>query len=169
MLFKLYEAFAKRKLSAQQVISQLTSRDFRLFWLSAAMIVLAMATIFISLTRGGSISLLIAAALTALVISVKGSFQGRNVLICTMGLASFGCILYLGFDAVYDRLAILRELHDAEGGRWQIAKDIALVWTQFPLFGTGLGTHEMVYPMFDRAPISSLAAHADTEYASIIY
>ncbi|GAH48738.1 unnamed protein product, partial [marine sediment metagenome] len=44
-------------------------------------------------------------------------------------------------------------------------KDIALAWTRFPLFGTGLGTHEVVYPMFDRSTIAGLAAHAENEYA----
>ena len=33
------------------------------------------------------------------------------------------------------------------------------------MLGTGLGTHEVVYPMFDRSTIPMLAAHAENEYA----
>jgi tetratricopeptide (TPR) repeat protein len=82
-----------------------------------------------------------------------------------MALGAFICVLYVGFDAVYDRLATLRDLQDSQGGRFQILKDIALAWTKFPLVGTGLGTHEVVYPMFDRSTIAAIAGHAENEYA----
>ena len=39
---------------------------------------------------------------------------------------------------------------------------------KFPLFGTGLGTHAVVYPMFDRSTIPALAAHAENEYAQLL-
>ncbi|MEJ2705830.1 MAG: tetratricopeptide repeat protein, partial [Sedimentisphaerales bacterium] len=34
-----------------------------------------------------------------------------------------------------------------------------------PAFGTGLGTHQVVYPMFDRSTVAALAAYAENEYA----
>jgi tetratricopeptide (TPR) repeat protein len=82
-----------------------------------------------------------------------------------LALGAFVCVLYVGFDAVYDRLGTLRDLHQAQGGRWQILKDIAVAWTRFPVLGTGLGTHEVVYPMFDRSTVAALASHAENEYA----
>ena len=63
-----------------------------------------------------------------------------------MALGAFICVLYIGFDAVYDRLASLRELH-AYKGRWQILKDLSVSFRRFPVLGTGLGTHEVVYPL----------------------
>jgi O-antigen ligase len=71
----------------------------------------------------------------------------------------------MGFDAVYDRLATLRQLDQAANARWQILKGVATAWTRFPLLGTGLGTHEVVYPMFDRTTIPALVSHAENEYA----
>jgi tetratricopeptide (TPR) repeat protein len=126
---------------------------------------LGAATVFVSLTRGGMVSMLIAAGLTTLVLSSRRSLKGRGWIMALMTLGAFICVLYLGFDAVYDRLATLRQLQEAECGRWQIVKDIAVAWNRFPVFGTGLGTHEVVYPMFDRATIPALASHAENEYA----
>ena len=40
-------------------------------------------------------------------------------------LGSFTCVLCLGFDAVYDRLATLQGV-DAYQGRWQIVEDVAI-------------------------------------------
>ena len=70
-----------------------------------------------------------------------------------------------GFDAVCNRLGTLSDLERAQGGRWQIVANIAVAWMRFPLLGTGLGTHEVVYPEFDRSTISAIASHAENEYA----
>jgi len=165
LLVKLHEAFRQRQVTLPEVAAHLSSPEMRVFWYCAGMIVLGTATMFISLTRGGMVSLLIAGAFTAVLLAAKRSLQGRGWVIASLALCSFIGVLYIGFDAVYDRLATLRDMHDVSAGRGQIVRDIASAWTKFPLVGTGLGTHDVVYPMFDRATISSLASHAENEYA----
>ncbi len=162
---KTHQVLDRRKVSPAVVMEYLSSPDGKRVWGLAAMIVLGAATIFVSLSRGGMVSLMIAAAFTTLVLSWKGSFRGPGWIIAFLALAAFVCVLYIGFDAVYDRLGSLYQLHDAEGGRWQILRDVALAWMRFPVFGTGLGTHEVVYPMFDRSTVAALASHAENEYA----
>ncbi|MHC4539473.1 MAG: O-antigen ligase family protein [Planctomycetota bacterium] len=165
MLVRAHEAFTGKKVSPAVVFEHLGSPAARALWFLAAMIVLGAATIFVSLTRGGMISLFIAAGFTTVVLSSRQSLKSQGWIVALLALGAFICVLYIGFDAVYDRLATLRELRDAEGGRWQILKDIATAWTKFPLLGTGLGTHAVVYPMFDRSTIAALAAYAENEYA----
>jgi len=165
VLVNIHEAFIGKKVTTAVVFEYFSSPESKLIWFLLAMIVFGAATVFISLTRGGMISMLIAGGFITLVISSRQSMKGRGWIIVLMALVAFICVLYIGFDAVYDRLASIRELHEAEGGRWQILKDISLAWTKFPFLGTGLGTHEVVYPMFDRSTISALAAYAENEYA----
>lgn len=164
LLVKLHEHFHEREATVPAIIERLGERDLRVVWYLIGMIILAVATIFLSLTRGGMISLLIAGSVTALILATKRSLKGRGWIMSLMALGAFVCVLYVGFDAVYDRLATMREQHQYEG-RWQIVEDIAVAWTKFPALGTGLGTHEVVYPMFDRSTIPSLASHAENEYA----
>jgi len=118
---------------------------------------------------GQYMNLSIGAALGLIFIRIHEAFKRKKVTAAVvfeyLGSPSAKSTWLLGFDAVYDRLASLRELHQAEGGRWQIVKDISLAWTKFPFFGTGLGTHEVVYPMFDRSTFARLAAYAENEYA----
>ena len=165
IFIRIHEAFTRKKVTAAVVFEYLGSPSAKPTWLLLVMIVLGAATVFVSLTRGGMVSMLVAAGFVTLILSSRHSMKGRGWIMALIALGAFICVLYVGFDAVYDRLASLRELHQAEGGRWQIVKDISLAWTKFPVFGTGLGTHEVVYPMFDRSTITRLAAYAENEYA----
>jgi tetratricopeptide (TPR) repeat protein len=162
---KIHETFARKKVTAAGVFEYLGSPSAKSIWLLLVIIILGAATIFVSLTRGGMVSMFVAAGFVTLVLSSRQSMKGRGWIIALIALGAFICVLYTGFDAVYDRLASLRDLRQAQSGRWQILKDISLAWTKFPVFGTGLGTHEVVYPMFDRSTTAALAAYAENEYA----
>jgi len=162
---KVHEAFTGKRITPLFVFEYLSSHAAKVMWFLVAIIVLCAATVFVSLTRGGMVSMLIAAGFTTLVLSSRKSIKGRGLIMVLMALGAFICVLYIGFDAVYERLETLQKLHETEGSRWQILKDISLAWVKFPIFGTGLGTHEVVYPMFDRSTIAALAAHAENEYA----
>jgi len=162
---KLHETFAGRRSTPAGIIEFLTSRAAKTLWLLPLMMGLCVAAVFVSLTRGGMVSLLAAMGFTTLLLTSRRSLRSHGWIMAVMALIAFTCILYVGFDAVYDRLATLRDLDEAESGRMQILKDIWVVWTKFPVFGTGLGTHLVVYPMFDSSTITALAAHAENEYA----
>jgi hypothetical protein len=165
LLVMLHEVFAEQRVTPREVTDYFRSAEAKKAKLLLAMILLGVVTVFVSLSRGGMIATLIAAAFTTLVLSSQCSLRGRGWIIVLIALGAFSCVLWIGFDQVYDRLATLGDFQSAQCGRWQILKDITLAWTKFPVFGVGLGTHEVVYPMFDRSTIAALAVHAENEYA----
>ena len=164
IMVRVHERFTGKRVTPPVVFEYLSSPSVRVIWLLLAMIIIGAATVFASLTRGGMTSMFIAAGFTALVLSSRQSLKGRGWVMVLMALAAFICVLYIGFDAVCDRLATLQQFSEYEA-RWQLIKDVAVAWTKFPVLGTGLGTHEVVYPMFDRSTIPALAAYAENEYA----
>lgn len=164
IMVKVHEAFSGKKVKPPVAFNYISSPAARGLWLLVAMMIISAVTVFMSLTRGGMISMLIAAGFTTLVLSWRRSLRSQSWVIVLMALGAFICVLYVGFDAVYDRLASLRQFNQYEN-RLQIVKDIAVAWTRFPVLGTGLGTHEVVYPMFDRSTLPALAAYAENEYA----
>lgn len=168
LMVKLQETFTNKKVTPPMVLEYLSSRYSKPLWMLIAIMSMGAATVFVSLTRGGMIAMLIATGFTALVVTAKRSLKGHSWIMVVMALTAFTCVLYIGFDAVYIRLATLRDFHKAESGRLQILKDIAVAWTKFPILGTGLGTHSVVYPMFDHSTITALAAHAENEYAQTL-
>jgi tetratricopeptide (TPR) repeat protein len=165
LCMEVHQVFGHCRLTPLAVADYLSSSGGRVLWGLVGMLVLGTATVFASLSRGGIVSLLIAGAFTTLVLGSRKSLRGSGWVIVLLALGAFICVLYIGFDTVYDRLGTLRDLNRAEGGRWQILRDVAVAWTRFPLMGVGLGTHEMVYPMFDRSTAVTLASHAENEYA----
>lgn len=167
LLAKLSEACAGRTMTPTALTKCINSHSPQLIWFLILAIVLGAATVFVSLTRGGMLSMFAAAAVTAVVLGLRKSSRESGWIVLLAGFAAFMCVVYVGFDAVYDRLASLRQLHQAEGGRWQLLKDVAVVCGRFPLLGAGLGTHEVVFPMFDRSAMPMLATYAENEYAQI--
>jgi len=164
-LVTLREAFVGREVRPDVVAEYFASPEAKRLWALVAFVVLGTSTVFLSMTRGGMVSTLVAGTLTALVLGVSGVTRKSGWIMALLALGAFICVLYIGFDAVYDRLGSLRDLRQAQGGRVQILKDVAVAWTKFPILGTGLGTHEVVYPMFDRSSVPEIASHAENEYA----
>jgi len=163
LLLKLWKAFPQGPVSLAQIVERLSSRQMRAVWYLAGMIVVALASVVLSLSRGGMLSLLIAWSLTIGVLGVKKRLDSWGWIMCALAVGALACVLYVGFDSVYDRLGSLRHLRQYQG-RWQLLRDSARVWATFPLLGAGLGTHAFVYPMFDRSTIPALAAHVENEY-----
>ena len=162
---KIHQEYAHRAVTPAVVAEYLGSPAAAPVWALSAIVAVGAATLFLSLSRGGMISMIVAGAFTAFIGSLRRSLRGSGWIMALLALGAFVCVLYVGFDAVYDRLSAIGGLHDAVGGRWQMVKDIAVAWTRFPAVGTGLGTHQVVYPMFDRSTEPSLAAYAENEYA----
>lgn len=167
LLVRIEEAFRRRKTTPVAVAEFLGSPEARSIWLIIAVIIVGLTTVFLSMSRGGMISMMVAGAFTTLVLASRKSMRGPAWIMALLALGAFVCMLYLSFDAVYDRLGTLGELHQAQGGRLQILRDVTVAWTRFPILGTGLGTHEVVYPMFDRSTIPAIASHAENEYAQV--
>jgi tetratricopeptide (TPR) repeat protein len=162
---KLREDFTGKRITPPLVFDYFSSPSSKILWLLVAIMSLGAATVFISLTRAGMVSMLIAAAFTILLLTYRQSLKGHSWIMVVMALAAFTCVLYIGFDAVYDRLATLRRLDNAYEDRWQILKDLLVAFGRFPVLGTGLGTHSVVYPMFSRLNTTLLFTYADNEYA----
>ncbi len=93
---------------------------------------------------------------------------GRAWVVVGLGLAVFVVLLGVGFDVVATPVGSLHDLTTAGGGRQEMLRDMAVEFRQFPLLGTGLGTHEFVFGLFDRRDLPSLATHAENEYAQLL-
>ena len=140
----------------------------RLWWLIGAILIGAV-TIILSLSRGGMVSMVIAAGLTAVAISRRWKTQQLGWWLVLAGLFVFSVVLYAGLDAVIDRLATIRQEANPSEGRLRIYKDVAATWRQFPLFGLGLGTWQHTYPMFDRSTNPNAAEYADSDWAQALF
>jgi tetratricopeptide (TPR) repeat protein len=137
-------------------------------YLLGVAIVLSAATIFFSLTRGGVVSMLIAAAATAGLYAWRRGRGSAGSVLFVLATLVLLVALYAGFGMVFERLATLRGVAEHNGARMQVLHDLAQVWRRFPLWGTGLGTHRYIFPTVDRSTVYSLATYAENEYAQLM-
>jgi tetratricopeptide (TPR) repeat protein len=168
LIVRIHEVFSPSRVGVPEIFEYIGSSAAGGMWLLIGIISICLATVFLSLSRGGIISMLAAMAFTAVVLARTESIKRQWWLFVVISLLAFSCVLYTGFDAVCGRLTSLRNLSEVDNGRIQILKDIAVSWTRFPMFGTGLGTHRYVYPMFDQSYIVALATYAENEYAQVL-
>ncbi len=139
-------------------------------WAWAALCVAGPLVVLLSLSRMGMISLGVATVVTGgmLVWRGRAAGGGRGWIVVGLGLAVFVVLLGVGLDVVANRLGSLRDLRASGGGRQEMLRDMTAEFRQFPVVGTGLGTHAFVFPEFDRRDVASLADHADDDYAQLL-
>jgi O-antigen ligase/tetratricopeptide (TPR) repeat protein len=135
-------------------------------WYLAGVILCALA-VCASMSRNGVISLIVAAAITGIALYRRGTLGWQGWIVGALPLALFAVVLVFGFDLVYGRLATL---HDADSfkSRQQLTAATLRAWRNSPLLGTGAGTHEVVFPMYDESVSPVLAAQADNDYAQLL-
>jgi len=130
-------------------------------------IVLCTVVVFTSMSRNGVISLLIAAGIVGVllfrrkVLDVRGWLMGM-IPWCVLVVLFLTC-----FDTVYDRFAVLEDREQIDV-RLEMTSGTLRAWSNFPWWGAGLGTHEYVFPMYDRGIMSSMAEHADNDWAQLL-
>jgi O-antigen ligase/tetratricopeptide (TPR) repeat protein len=181
LLVELREIFHGSASNAQEsdltlpvVINQLTRRRMSVVWFLVVVIITGITTVFLSLTRGGVISMLIGGCFAVVTLAARYNSKYPNrenilyrwVMVLIVS-GAFVCVLYLGFEAVYNRLATLRNAGNYQA-RWQILSNLTGLISRYPMFGTGLGTHPVVYPMLDRSISSKLSSHVENEYAQVL-
>lgn len=167
ILLILHREFKERQATAAAVFEYFDSSRAKELWLLATMISMSAAAIFVSLTRGGVISMIIAMCITVLLLSARRAFRQHGWIVVIIALAALICLLYTGFDTVYERFATLGAL-DRYGTRLAILKDMVEPTRRFALFGTGLGSYAVVYPMFQSIYTALRFSHAENEYAQLL-
>lgn len=135
-------------------------------WIFAGITMSALAVLG-SMSRNGVIALLTAALIVGVALYRRGALGMNGWVLAVLPAAVIAVLLFVGFDLVYARLS---SLHTSESYESRLDMNAATlrVWRQFPIWGTGLGTHEFVFPMFDTSRTSALAAHADNDYAQML-
>lgn len=139
-------------------------------WLDKALVgvlVLIMLAVALSMSRNGVLSFAIAGLFTVVGVGLSRQVGARGWFVAMGPFLGFCLLLVVGFDLVYERMVTVWGQVPERGGRVQIASDILAHWEGFAIWGTGVGTHEVVFPMYDTSQNPVLAAHADNDYVQL--
>jgi O-antigen ligase/tetratricopeptide (TPR) repeat protein len=130
-------------------------------WL-IGIVLIGAATILISLSRGGFVSMLVAAGISIIIILLRRRILLGAITIAVLAAASI-VAWHFASPAVSQRIASIGEPAPFRG-RLQMIADAARMWEEFPLTGIGLGSFEYVFPPFDHTLDAAIASHLENEY-----
>jgi O-antigen ligase len=158
------ELFARRLDTSSRrmaILSAFESILSRGLWITLR-IVLVGGALLLTHSRGGTISTLIAIVVLSLLIWSAPSLRGewRKPLVVAIGLGT--CLV--GFAAGAGLLTRFETTAIAEDGRSTVYAETMQAIREHPIFGTGLGTFQFVYPAYQTPDIAGFYDLAHDDY-----
>ncbi len=146
------------------IFDQQGTNIYILLGLSAILIATSM---FLSVSRGGIISLSFSMIFIGIIITRRQKKTGILILlILILILYSVG---WFGWNPIFERFDSIRDAHgDISGMRLQLWRDSINIIRDFPLTGTGFGTFINIYPKYRTLIDDRIAAHAHNDYLELL-
>jgi hypothetical protein len=123
-------------------------------------------TIFFTLSRGGMISFFVGTVSLAVILWWTASSKTKLTPIAIFVLALFFSVIYIGASPVVQKFA-QQGLSSSE--RLSVWSMSFAAFRDFPIFGTGLGTFQHVFPMYKPDGIEHFYQHAHNDYAELLF
>lgn len=131
--------------------------------------ILIATSILLSLSRGGIISLTLSMSFFATLVIVKARQKKTGLFIAIIIIIVLFLTGTSGWNAIFDRFENIRNqsgfIYD---NRYIIWTDSKKIIRDFPLFGTGAGTVENIYPVYRTFPGNDILEHAHNDYIEFL-
>jgi O-antigen ligase len=129
---------------------------------------LPIGALFLSASRGGIISFVAEVGFLAILIVVRR--REKKVLVAAALIVTLGAILvsWLGIGRALDRFATYKKLETSEGRRAEMLHNSLRIFQDHPILGTGLGTLQEVFPLYETAYDGLVVNHSHNDYAEAL-
>jgi O-antigen ligase/tetratricopeptide (TPR) repeat protein len=168
LLSRPYTGYQSLRERISEALNQKGTNVHILLGLSA---VLISTSVFLSLSRGGIISLSLSMIFFCLLIAgrrKRSNASNRALIIIAIFALIVLAVGWFGWGPIFEKFKSLR---DEQGGihnsRFDIWKDCIKIVGQFPLTGTGFGTFVDIYPKYRSIAAGGLLQHAHNDYIEL--
>jgi len=136
--------------------------------LIALFTLLPIGALFLSASRGGIISFV--AEIGFLAILIVARRREKKVLVAAALILTLAAIVvsWLGIGAALDRFATYKKLETSEGRRVEMLHDSMRIFQSHRLVGTGLGTLQEVFPLYETFYDGLVVNHSHNDYAEAL-
>jgi len=148
-------------------------QDAPSLWICLGLVIMISANI-LCVSRGGFLAMIGAAVVCFLLRPSSRQNSARAMAIIMVAALSAGLLGWLGFDILESRLSSLwkgdtLDVGRLDVGRMEVWQEDALLVRDFPVWGTGLGSHLFAEHLHRRSPPTAwLNAHALNEYLELL-
>jgi O-antigen ligase len=124
--------------------------------------------LFLSASRGGIISFV--AEIAFLTILIVARRREKKVLGAAALILTLAAILisWLGIGAAMNRFAAYKKLETSEGRRVEMLHDTLRIFQDHRILGTGVGTLQEVFPLYESAYDGLVVNHSHNDYAEAL-
>jgi O-antigen ligase/tetratricopeptide (TPR) repeat protein len=133
--------------------------------------VIIAASVFLTLSRGGIISLCAAIAFFYLLVLLRKGGTKLSVLILLVSFIVVLIVGWFGWTPIFGRFQQLTSMNLADAGsldRIEIWKNSIDIIKDFPLTGSGFGSFSSVYPKYGTAWADMQIVHAHNDYIELL-
>src|SRR3984893_15701284 len=129
---------------------------------------LPIGALFLSASRGGIISFVAEVGFLAILILARR--REKKVLVPAALVLMLAAILvsWLGIGAALDRFATYKKLETSEGRRVEMLHDSLRIFQDHRILGTGLGTLQEVFPLYETVYDGLVVNHSHNDYAEAL-
>ena len=168
-LFLFYKPTGMHRSIREKIIAFLTQDRTNTRILLGLSAILILASIFLCLSRGGIISICLAALFLGVMVTLKRPGYGKGVLmICGFAFVLL-CIGWFGWEPIFNRFDAIWNVHgDIAGQRPILWADSLNLVKDFPVTGSGFGTFMDLYPKYRHFPGNMVVKHAHNDYLEFL-
>ena len=120
------------------------------------------ASVFLSLSRGGIISLSLSCLLLLTFLVARDRKRYTTALVLVFFIGTVLAVTWFGWEDITARFARIND--NIEGGRFMFWKDCIGIIRDFPLFGVGVGSFGNIFPAYRTFPGSYFVYNAHNDY-----
>jgi O-antigen ligase len=130
---------------------------------------LPIGALFLSASRGGIVAFVAEACFLAMILIVarrrekKVMFAGALIVMLAVILVS-----WLGVGQALERFATYKKLEVTEARRGEMLRDSLHIFRDHPVIGTGLGTLQEVFPLYESFYDGLIVNHSHNDYAEAL-
>ena len=129
---------------------------------------LPIGALFLAASRGGIISF--GAEVGFLIVLILARRREKKVLVAGAMILALAAILvsWLGIGRALDRFAAYKKLETSEGRRVEMVHDSMRIFQDHRVLGSGLGTLQEVFPLYETVYDGFIVNHSHNDYAEAL-
>lgn len=120
--------------------------------------------LFLSLSRGGIVALSLSMLFFGIALSLKQPTRNKGWIIVSIFIIIIFSVGWFGWEPIIDKFGAMKNRDVSTGYRINVWRDTVGIVKDFPLFGTGLGTYEHIYPRYKTVSSPERWEHAHNDY-----
>jgi len=168
-LFLFYKPQVRYSSLREKITGMFNLQKTNIYLLLGFVAVLVATSIFLTLSRSGIVSLCLSLVFWGGMFLLKGVDKKKGliiIVICVLVVLSVG---WFGWEPIVERFEKIRtpqgEITELRLVVWQDSWNII---REFPIFGTGLGSYQYIYPRYRTIKGDAVLDHAHSDYIELL-